>query len=137
MEPGRFALICRLTALNPAALAAAEPHRLSPPYRLQPYTLSESFFTSVLPRDLPGCHAPGCLLARHRMYTRGHCPYCRAAAGCAFDAYISPLPPWWRVWKRSIEYGYLDGALGAGYRRGAQTVDKTLKMHIIKVERLV
>ena len=39
--------------------------------------------------------------------------------------------------EKVIEYGYLDGALGAGYRRGAQTVDKTLKMHIIKVERLV
>ena len=35
----------------------------------------------------------------------------RTASGCAFDAYISPLPPFPRVWKRSIECGYVDGDL--------------------------
>lgn len=35
----------------------------------------------------------------------------RTASGCAFDAYISPLPPFPRVWKRSVECGYVDGDL--------------------------
>ena len=84
--------ICRLTASNPAAQAAAEPHRSDPPYRLQPYTLSGSFFTSVLPYDLPGCHAPGCLRARPIRYTRGLGPYAAQPAAAPL-MHISPPYP--------------------------------------------
>lgn len=87
--------ICRLTASNPAAQAAAEPHRSDPPYRLQPYTLSGSFFTSVLPYDLPGCHAPGCLRARPIRYTRGLGPYAAQPAAAPL-MHISPPYPRFR-----------------------------------------
>ena len=33
----------------------------------------------------------------------------RTASGCAFDAYISPLPPFPGAWKSSVECGYVDG----------------------------
>lgn len=103
--------ICRLTASNPAAQAAAEPHRSDPPYRLQPYTLSGSFFyvsPAVRLTRLSRAWVPAS--ASYTIYP-GTRSLRRTASGCAFDAYISPLPPFPRAWKRSVECGYVDGDL--------------------------